>query len=323
MESPPSTELQPGLAGQAKALLGTCAWWAATALLGVFALHEGFANRTFGGFVTAALAAALCAPPLQRGIRERTGLAISPGRFKLFAIVALGASLVFMAGGKFAVEDAAFREEQFVKDAAYRDAQAELQQHFVENKAQVVSNVKQLLAASRPVDALAEIEKYAKAVSDPALAQLRVEADVAAMKLELRNEYSLSLTRREEIYVKLIAAEPVNVATYGPKLVEARAELAAQRRVQAASAAAAAKKAAIEAQFSAWDGSHPKVEAALKARMHNPDSYKHVETRYSIGPDTLTVMTTYRGTNGFGAVVTNRAVAKADLQGNVLSISSL
>lgn len=56
--------------------------------------------------------------------------------------------------------------------------------------------------------------------------------------------------------------------------------------------------------------------------MNNPKSYEHVETRYSVGEEALTVVTTTRGTNGFGAVVTNRTIATVDKAGNVLTLST-
>lgn len=81
------------------------------------------------------------------------------------------------------------------------------------------------------------------------------------------------------------------------------------------------RKAQVEQQFSAWDGAHRGVERAVKQNLKDPDSYKHVETRYIDNGDHLMVYTTFRGTNSFGAVVTNSATAKTDLQGNVLSLS--
>lgn len=323
METSTHHKPEQGLVGQAIALFGMGLWWTATLLLGMFALIEGFSNRTFWGFLTAAFAAALCAPPVQRKLRNRTGPEISPQQFMGGAAVVLVISLVFMGQGKHAIQEAIEQEALVAKEAAQREAHAKLKHQFADSKAQIISKIEDLIAANKPVDALAEIDRYASVASDPVLARLKERAHVATMKLELRNEYSLALPRREEIYSRLISAEPAYAANYETKLREVRAELAGQQRIEAAASAAAAKKSAIAAQFSSWNGSHHKVEAALKARMHNPDSYKHVETRYSVDSDTITVITTYRGTNGFGAVVTSRALATTDLRGNVLSVESL
>jgi hypothetical protein len=74
--------------------------------------------------------------------------------------------------------------------------------------------------------------------------------------------------------------------------------------------------------FNPWDGSHIGLTETIKAAMNDPDSYKHVETRYIDKGDYLIVTTTYRGKNSFGGVVTNRVQAKVDLNGNVLQIIS-
>jgi hypothetical protein len=54
--------------------------------------------------------------------------------------------------------------------------------------------------------------------------------------------------------------------------------------------------------------------------MHNPKSFKHVETRYGDKNDHLVLMMVFRGTNQFNAVVTQTCYAKADLNGNILSV---
>lgn len=78
----------------------------------------------------------------------------------------------------------------------------------------------------------------------------------------------------------------------------------------------------LESQFSPWDGSHRSLERAIQKSMNDPDSYEHVETTYRDMGDSLIVSTTFRGKNGFGAVVKNTVVAQVDLDGNILSILS-
>ena len=143
------------------------------------------------------------------------------------------------------------------------------------------------------------------------------------MKLELNNEAALPLVRREQIYKTLISEEPGGLAQYQGKLKEVTAALEAERKAKAEAAEQAALEASIKSQFSGWDGSHRNVESELKSRMKNPKSYEHVETRYSVGKGVITVVTTYRGTNSFGAVVTNQAIATVDMAGNVLTLSAL
>lgn len=76
----------------------------------------------------------------------------------------------------------------------------------------------------------------------------------------------------------------------------------------------------IEKQFSPWDGAHINLERLIEANMHNPDSYEHVQTTYYDKGDYLIVNTRYRGTNGFGAIITTNTKAKVSLEGTVLEV---
>ncbi|MNK08397.1 hypothetical protein D3C87_263320 [compost metagenome] len=77
----------------------------------------------------------------------------------------------------------------------------------------------------------------------------------------------------------------------------------------------------INKQFSPWDGSHFKLEEYVKNNMKNPDSYEHVSSEYKARDNYLEVHLTYRGTNSYNAVVTEKVIAKCDLStGNVLEI---
>ncbi len=82
------------------------------------------------------------------------------------------------------------------------------------------------------------------------------------------------------------------------------------------------RKEKIEEHFSAWDGSHRGLTKLIKKSMNDPDSYDHVETRYSDKGDHLIVKTTFRGKNAFGGVVKNWVIAKVDLDGNVIEVIS-
>jgi rubrerythrin len=119
-------------------------------------------------------------------------------------------------------------------------------------------------------------------------------------------------------------------AKYGEEWKARQAELAEQERKatadRAAQAAEAARQAArqrrIEAQFSPWDGSHRALEEIIKKSMNDPDSYKHVETRYGDYGDYILVVTTFRGKNVFGGVVTNTWRAKFTIDGRLIEIVS-
>jgi len=76
----------------------------------------------------------------------------------------------------------------------------------------------------------------------------------------------------------------------------------------------------VQKCFSSRDGSHDELTRTIKAGMKNPDSYKHVETRYVDNGTHLLVVTQYRGTNSFGAVVTETISAETLLNCQVKRI---
>lgn len=76
----------------------------------------------------------------------------------------------------------------------------------------------------------------------------------------------------------------------------------------------------VDDLFSDWDGSLPALKEYVKERLKNPDSFEHVETGWIEKQDYLLVQMKYRGTNGYGAVVTETIRARCDYSGNVISI---
>jgi len=76
----------------------------------------------------------------------------------------------------------------------------------------------------------------------------------------------------------------------------------------------------VEAQFSAWNGSHINLTKLIKQNMNDPSSYEHISTNYWDMNDHLVVLTKYRGNNAFGGKVAGYVKAKVDLNGNVIEI---
>lgn len=141
---------------------------------------------------------------------------------------------------------------------------------------------------------------------------------------------------RAEAYGELTKLHPQNqdyatqAAKYGEAwkqeqavIAEREKKAAAERAVKAAEEAKlASRQRAIEQQFSKWDGSHVALERIIKKSMNDPDSYKHVETKYGDKGDYILVETTFRGKNAFGGVVTNTMRAKFTLSGDLIEIVS-
>ncbi|MGN6293920.1 MAG: hypothetical protein ACTHMV_14335 [Chitinophagaceae bacterium] len=79
------------------------------------------------------------------------------------------------------------------------------------------------------------------------------------------------------------------------------------------------RKERIENLFSAWDGSQPEVVKWIKQHIKDPDSYKHIETKFIDKTDRVGVNTTFTATNSFGGRVTTICVAQIDTLGNLIS----
>jgi hypothetical protein len=79
----------------------------------------------------------------------------------------------------------------------------------------------------------------------------------------------------------------------------------------------------IEAGFSELDGSHIELTKRIKSDMNDPDSYEHLSTNYYDVGDTIIVITKFKGTNGFGGIVTNTVRAKTHIDGHVIAIENI
>lgn len=77
----------------------------------------------------------------------------------------------------------------------------------------------------------------------------------------------------------------------------------------------------IAAQFSTHDGRHYLVARQVKSMLHDPDSFKHLKTVYSVVGDKLQIFMSYYAKNAFGAQVITTHTAMVGIEtGDVLSI---
>jgi hypothetical protein len=156
----------------------------------------------------------------------------------------------------------------------------------------------------------AEIRKREQEAAEAA----RQEAEAAKQKAEAaKQKAAAEAEERRRVEKAKAAAEAAAEAKERIKAAEARAAAEAE-------AARKAREELIEKQFSGWDGSHRGLTEYIKKSMNDPDSYQHDETTYIDKGDHLIVYTKFRGKNAFGGVVRNSAVAKVDLQGNILEV---
>lgn len=78
----------------------------------------------------------------------------------------------------------------------------------------------------------------------------------------------------------------------------------------------------FESQFSAWDGSHRDLKSRTKNACKDPDSFKHIETRYQKNADgTMTVGMRFSATNSFGGRVSEYVYGTYDSNGRCISVT--
>lgn len=152
----------------------------------------------------------------------------------------------------------------------------------------------------------AKVSEYNKLNEDLAhvVKQNMKDPEITALKVEVEN-----------LKVKLTKVKNENASYY--------AELASRRNAEAAKRAAEVKlDEDFKLQFSMWNGSHRKTVEYVKEHMHNPKSFKHVETHYIDYAEKgyRVIQMKYQGTNLFNAVVTNSIWVKVDLYGNVFEV---
>mgnify|MGYP000235112232 CR=1 FL=1 len=141
----------------------------------------------------------------------------------------------------------------------------------------------------------------------PALPTAKAEIETKTKQLvtELKTIPASEVEKNQDRYAQLVKMNPGNekfklkLALYDQKLK---------------------RQKTIEDQFSGWSGSHIQLEKHIRKSLKNPDSYDHVKTVYYDKGNHIIIKTTYRGTNSFGAIVTNSAMAKASIDGSDITL---
>ncbi|WP_210521612.1 hypothetical protein [Hymenobacter terricola] len=177
---------------------------------------------------------------------------------------------------------------------------------------------------SKPVKYASVILLYAAGFFLVSRSQDAQVAEKKQQEAEKEKQEQLAFEKLPAAVKDSITRERVRLENF-KKVVKARQDsITKQRQVDnVAYEAQKNRKEKLEAQFSAYDGSHRGVEQYIKDHMNDPDSYEHVGTRFIDKGDYIAVMTQFRGKNAFGGKILSSAVAKVDFEGNVLSLQML
>lgn len=205
--------------------------------------------------------------------------------------------------------------------AAQKIAQ-EKRDQFEANKPQLLEQAKRLIDQGKPDDAVASLAKFTQ-YKDQDISHVQQLAQTAKRIQALSDELATKpdAVRSLAIYEELKALQPSNLLW--PAMIEEIHPRATEARIQQLQTQAVVDRAqAVKRLFSGWDGSVHVVEEAVKARLKDPDSYKHVETRYTdSGAGNIKVFTKYRARNSFNAVVPSTAAAEVSPTGELISLS--
>ena len=258
-----------------------------------------FLPHSPGAGLAAIAAALLVIPPVRRFAHSKTGKALPQKARVVLYVALLVASLSLLAQAQ---------EANKVRQA--EEQRQALITEYTDGRASHLDAISKLLSKGNYLEALNYGSKYASIIEDADLDALMLQAReqelIAKTKATSPDDYSGQLA----IYKELMEIHPDEA------LYKEKARIFARKTKEAEAKEARRKR--IEANFSAWDGSHYGVEQYIKASMNDPDSYEHVKTIYWDKGDYLIVETTFRGKNGFGAVVLGKVTAKVDLDGNFL-----
>lgn len=296
-----------------KETINTVTHWIA----GLFLLFFAFLGVTAGAYLAALLSllgAAICLPPIRGMVEARLAVELPPRWISKLAGGLFILSLALLAHTVLQQMD---EEARAVKDAAdaARQEQSRLESdHYRKNKERLLASLREKLQSGSYVEAEQLIKNYQRFDSSEELQKLAKVAEVGRIKLSIQHTEPIHVEQLAKLYSRLATLVPEH-PTAAKEAERLAGIVATERRKQE-------RTRKLKAQFSAWDGSHPGIVQSVKASMHNPKSFEHVETRYAETPEGMKVQMRFRGTNGFGGVITSSVIAVVDENGNVLRVDT-
>lgn len=273
-------------------------------------------------------ASALLLPPTRTFTHSLTKISLSSNVRALLIFALLIGSVVFMMEAEEKKKEELAAKQASENTARLAQIQKEVREetisYFHANREQIVASINRFISQKDFQSAITQSDKYLiSGDKDVESLNLKAKSEYAAIQKAEKTERLLAelktipVSQYEENrrrYQQLLDMHPGN-KFYKDKVDFYIKEIEKEKQKQAV---LQARKKSIESQFSSWDGSHINLTRAIKNSMHDPKSYKHVETVYWDRGDHLVVRTTFRGKNAFGGLVRNSVRAKVALDGTVL-----
>lgn len=246
--------------------------------------------------------------------------------FTMISLVALAIGGNVMHNIEANQIEAATQAAQAEKLRLAQEKRDALAAEFQANRPTLISEAQRLIAQGSPAAAQTLLAKFVS-LKDTDVTQLLAlatrNAHMAQSIKQLSDELASKPTveRSMAIYKELKFLEPSN-PLWPAMIQEIQPTFVAKASHKAELEKTAARKEAVRRLFSGWDGSVRSVEQAIKLRLKDPDSYKHVETKFNDpGFGDVTIFTQYRARNSFNALITDVATAVVSPTGELVSIS--
>jgi len=242
----------------------------------------------------------------------------------ILTALAIGGNVIHNIEAQKAEETA--RVEQLAKAKAAQDKRDALIAEFQSNRSSLISESQKLIGDGDPAAAQKLLAKFASLNDQDVSHLLKLSVDKLQASQTIKNLTDELANKPDKlrsmaIYKEFAYLEPSN-PLWKAMIDENRPIVDLINSQRAAADKVAARKDAVKRLFSPWDGSVHVVEEGIKARLKDPDSYKHVETRASDpGVGDVTVVTQYRAKNSFNAVITSVATAVVSPDGVLVSLS--
>jgi len=256
------------------------------------------------------ISSALLLPPVREAVYDKTGKWL-PDNARVAVIFALILVSVVLNGLCFK------EKERFILEKEARQKAESLAAYFAENKAGIISELKELYDNGKYQEVENKAFKY-DTLKDPEVIQLCKKAREHKLLAHVRKIPASQIQLNKNIYERLLTLCPENEkynAKFNYYLAKVREKEEKDRR-------AAARQKRIDDQFAYKTGPHINLRRYIQNGMNDPNSFKHVSTVYEDKGTHLIVLTKFRGKNAFGGVVTHLVQAKVNLDGDVLEIQA-